>query len=383
MDLELTFGQWLRRNRKAYDLTQAELALQAGCAVGTLRKFEADELRPSKQLAARLANVLGIPEAERTAFVAYARGQADSPQPQPSAPGAAQLVLDASTARPSGTVTFLFTDIEGSTRLWEQHAALMPTAFQRQEAILREAIAFHGGYPYKMSGDSFQAAFATAPQALAAALAAQRALAAENWSAIESLRVRMALDSGVVEERGDDYVGPLLNRTARLMAAGHGGQILLSAAARELLWNQLPPGVSVCNLGAHQLKDITRPEQIFQVVAENLPFAFPPLRTMTAPAPPLPHPATPFIGRATELAEIHALLDDPACRLLTLSGLGGIGKIRLALALAAERADRYLHGVWFVNLAPLSSADGVVSAIADTFKLSGPGVVDAKEALRN
>jgi len=129
MDPELTFGQWLRRNRKAYDLTQAELALQAGCAVGTLRKFEADELRPSKQLAARLANVLGIPEAERTAFVAYARGQADPPQLQRSAPGAAQPVLDAPTARPSGMVTFLFTDIEGSTRLWEQHAELMSSAF--------------------------------------------------------------------------------------------------------------------------------------------------------------------------------------------------------------------------------------------------------------
>ncbi len=131
MDAELTFGQWLRRNRKAYDLTQAELAVQAGCAVGTLRKFEADELRPSKQLAARLANVLGIPEAERTAFVAYARGQAAPPQR--SVTGAAQPAWDAPTARPSGTVTLLFTDIEGSTRLWEQHPDLMPTAFQRRE----------------------------------------------------------------------------------------------------------------------------------------------------------------------------------------------------------------------------------------------------------
>ncbi|MFL5800516.1 MAG: ATP-binding protein, partial [Roseiflexaceae bacterium] len=132
-----------------------------------------------------------------------------------------------------------------------------------------------------------------------------------------------------------------------------------------------------------QLKDITRPEPIFQVVAEDLPTEFPPLRTIAAPTPPLPHPATPFIGRAAELVELAALLDDPACRLLTLTGPGGIGKTRLALALAAERATRYPHGVWFVNLAPLSSADGVVSAIADTFKLSGPGVVDPKEALRN
>src|SRR5262245_15146708 len=304
MDAELTFGQWLRRNRKAYDLTQAELAVQAGCAVGTLRKFEADELRPSKQLAARLASVFSIPEAEHTAFVAYARGQADPPQRRVT--GAVQPASDAPTARPSGTVTFLFTDIEGSTRLWEQHPDLMPTAFQRQGAILREAIASHGGYAYKMIGDAFQAAFATAPQALAAALAAQHALATEDWGAIESLRVRMALDSGVVDERGDDYVGPLLNHTARLVANGYGNQILLSAAARELVWNQLPPGVSVRDLGAHQLKDSTRPQQIFHVVAEDLPAEFPPLRTIAAPPPPLPHPATPFIGRAAELIELAA-----------------------------------------------------------------------------
>jgi hypothetical protein len=127
--------------------------------------------------------------------------------------------------RPSGTVTFLFTDIAGSTRLWEQHPDLMPAAFQRQEAILRQAITDHSGYAYKMIGDAFQAAFATAPQALAAALAAQRALAAEDWGAIGPLWMPMALDSGTVEERGDDYIGPLLNRTARLLATGYGGQI--------------------------------------------------------------------------------------------------------------------------------------------------------------
>jgi predicted ATPase/DNA-binding XRE family transcriptional regulator len=201
MDAELTFGQWLRRNRKAYDLTQAELAIQAGCAVGTLRKFEADELRPSKQLAARLANVLGIPEAERAAFVAYARGQADPPLSLP---------------------------------------------------------------------------------------------------------------------------------------------------------REQPAGASSPSMLSHRRHNL-----------------------------PLMHPAMPFIGRAAELVELAALLDDPACRLLTLTGPGGIGKTRLALALAAERATRKEHGVWFVNLAPLRSTDGVVSAIADTFKLSGPGVVDPKEALHN
>src|SRR6476469_5497569 len=135
---------------------------------------------------------------------------------------------------PTGTVTFLFTDVEGSTARWERHGAWMATAHARQEALLREAIAARGGWAYKQIGDAFQAAFQTAPAALAAAVAAQQALAAEAWGAPGPLRVRMALHSGVAEERADDYVGPLLNRVARLLAAGHGGQILLTAAAYEL-----------------------------------------------------------------------------------------------------------------------------------------------------
>ena len=153
--------------------------------------------------------------------------------------------------RPTGTVTFLFTDIEGSTRLWEQQHDLMQAAFSRQEAILREAIAAHGGYAYKMIGDAFQAAFQTAPDALQATLAAQRALAAEPWGAIGVVRVRMALHTGVVEERGDDYVGPLLNRVARLLSTGYGGQILLTATTRELVRDTLPPDVSLRDLGEH------------------------------------------------------------------------------------------------------------------------------------
>jgi predicted ATPase/class 3 adenylate cyclase/DNA-binding XRE family transcriptional regulator len=395
-----SFGAWLKRRRKALDLTQADLARLVGCAVVSIRKIEADEQRPSRQTAERLAQHLQIAPHEQATFVRFARLGLDDAPPALPIPAAAQLpsrppqnlldfvvaaqsASDAQVARPSGTVTFLFTDIEGSTARWEHAPAQMSVAFHRHETLLRQAIADHGGYAYKMIGDAFQAAFATAPAALAAALTAQRALAAEDWDAIGPLRVRMSLDSGMVEERGDDYVGPLLNRTARLLATGYGGQILLSAAAHELVWNQLPPEVSLRDLGTHQLKDITRPEPIFQVVAEDLPAEFPPLRTMAAQTPPLPHPATPFIGRAAELAELAALLDDPACRLLTLSGPGGIGKTRLALAIAAERAARYPHGVWFVNLAPLSSADGVVSAIADTFKLSGLGVADPREALRN
>ncbi len=395
-----SFGAWLKLRRKALDLTQEALARLVGCSAVSIRKIEADEQRPSRQTAERLAQHLQIPLEEQATFVQFARLGLDEAPPALPIPATAQLpsrppqnlldfgvaahpAADAHAARPSGTVTFLFTDIEGSTRLWEHTPEAMRPALARHDQIMRESIAAAGGYAYKTIGDAFQAAFATAPQALAAALATQRALYTEAWDTPRPLRVRMALHTGVTEERDADYAGPLLNRVARLMAAGHGDQILLSAATHELVWDQVPPGVALRDLGVHRLKDLIRPEPIFQVVAAGLPAEFPPLHTIAAPTPPLPHPATPFIGRAAELAEITALLDDPACRLLTLSGPGGIGKTRLALALAAERADRYPHGVWFVNLAPLSSADGVVSTIADTFKLSALRVVDLKEALRD
>src|SRR5688572_30420217 len=181
--------------------------------------------------------------------------------------------------RPSGTVTFLFTDIEDSTKLWERQRSLMQAAFSRQEAILRQATAANSGYAYKMIGDAFQVAFPTAPQALQAALDAQRALHAEEWGEIGEIRVRMALHSGVTEERGDDYVGPALNRAARLMSAGHGGQVLLSEVTSGLVREQLPHGVTLREMGEHRLKDLTQPERIFQVVADGIPSEFPPLRT--------------------------------------------------------------------------------------------------------
>lgn len=160
---------------------------------------------------------------------------------------------------PVGTVTFLFTDIEGSTRLWQEHPQRMEPALARHDALLHEAIARHGGVVFKTVGDAFCAAFATAPGALAGALAAQSALAAEAWPTPAPLRVRMALHTGVADVRGGDYFGPALNRTARLMAAGHGGQVLLSLPAEELVRDGLPEGAFLHELGEYRLKDLSRP----------------------------------------------------------------------------------------------------------------------------
>jgi LuxR family maltose regulon positive regulatory protein len=191
--------------------------------------------------------------------------------------------LTAPIALPPGTVTFLFTDIEGSTTLWESHPQAMAQALARHDAILHEVVAGYGGLVFKTVGDSVHAVFTTAPQALEAALAAQHALQHEAWGATGPLRVRMALHTGAAEARDGDYFGPPLNRIARILSAGHGGQVLLSLATKELVRDQLRPGVTLIDLGAHQLKDLSRPEQIFQIVYAGLPDSFPPLRTLAPP----------------------------------------------------------------------------------------------------
>src|ERR1700704_2317855 len=185
---------------------------------------------------------------------------------------------------PTGTVTLLFTDIEGSTRLWEAHAAAMRTALARHDALLRHCINDHDGHVFKTGGDAFCAAFHTASDALAAALEAQRALHRERWPESAKLRVRMALHTGAVEIRDGDYFGAPLNRVARLLAAGHGGQTLLSESTHDLCRDYLPPLASVKALGSHGLKDLGRPEMVFQVCHPDLPQSFPPLKSQAAPA---------------------------------------------------------------------------------------------------
>src|SRR5919112_1913823 len=197
----------------------------------------------------------------------------------------------------TGPLTFLFTDVEGSTSLWERNSEAMSEALVRHDEILRAAIGAHDGCVFKTVGDAFHATFATALDALEAALEAQRALLHEEWAETGPLRVRMALHTGAAEERDGDYFGPPLNRVARFLSAGHGGQVLLSLPTQELVRDQLPAGTSLRDLGEVRLKDLFRPERVFQLVLPDLPSEFPPLRTLDAYRNNLPLQRTPLIGR--------------------------------------------------------------------------------------
>jgi predicted ATPase/class 3 adenylate cyclase len=376
-----SFGAWVRRRRKALDLTREELAPRVGCSVVTIRRIETDERRPSKQLAARLADCMELGPEERAAFLKAARAElavdqlAVPAQPPGYAVGEelAEAVWDAEgPALPSGTVTFLFTDVEGSTRLWEIFPAAMPAALARHEAILRQAVAAHEGMVFKTVADSVCAAFARAPAALDAALAIQRAIHAEDWGAIGPLRVRMALHMGTATPRAGNYSGPPLNRVGRILESGHAGQILLSLATAELVREALPPDATLRDLGEHRLKDLARGEHLFQLVVHDLPSTFPPLRSLDSGQTHLPAQLTPMVGREREVGQVSALLRRGDVRFLTLMGPGGIGKTRLALQVAADLFDAFADGVFFVELAPISDPKLVVSAIAKTL-----GVKDA------
>jgi len=275
---------------------------------------------------------------------------------------------------PHGTVTFLFTDIEGSTRLWQAHREGMDAAYARHDAILREAIARHGGVVYKVIGDAFQVAFATAPQATAAGLQAQQALQAEPWDLPEPLRVRMALHTGAVDpDPGGNYRSPVLNRLGRLLSAGHGGQVLLSAVTYELVRDHLPAGAALRDLGPHRLRDLYRPERVYQLTGTGLAATFPLLRTLDVHPNNLPIQPTPFIGREAAVAEARAMLIQTEVRLVTLTGPGGMGKTRLALQTAADLLERFADGVWFVDLAPVADPDLVASTIASTLGVEESG----------
>ncbi len=286
----------------------------------------------------------------------------------------ARVKLKSMREIPSGTVTFLFTDIEGSTQRWEHNPDRMRVILARHDAIMNGAIAAHDGVVFKTVGDAFYAAFTNVPAALDAALAAQYALFAEDWGEGESLRVRMALHTGSVEAKDGDYFGRPLNRVARLLSAGHGGQTLVSGVTEELSRDSLPPGVSLRDMGEARLKDLLRPERIYQIVAPDLPTEFAPLKTLDPLRTNLPSQANMLVGREREAKEVIALLRRDDVHLLTLTGPGGTGKTRLGLQVAAEVVDAFPHGVFFVPLADVRDPTRVVSQIAETLGVTeSPG----------
>lgn len=266
---------------------------------------------------------------------------------------------------PTGTITFLFTDIEGSTRLWEQHPEAMKRAHSRHGEIISEAVERQGGALVRErgEGDSCFVVFPQATDAVAAVTHIQRALLAESWPEQAPIRVRAALHTGEAQLREADYNSSAVNRCARLRAIAYGGQSVLSRVTYELVRDCLPEGVSLKDLGLHRLKDLQRPEQVFQLLHPDLQPDFPPLKSLDALPTNLPQQLTRFIGREQEMREVKHLL--AATRLLTLTGTGGVGKTRLALQVAADLLEDYPDGVWLVELAALSDAALVPRQVAD------------------
>ena len=281
---------------------------------------------------------------------------------------------------PSGTVAFLFTDVEGSTVRWDRDAAAMQQAVRRHDDLMRAAITEYQGHVFKTIGDAFCAVFWQVDHALNAALAAQRSLDAEDFSSVEGVRVRMALHVGDSDERDGDYFGPTLNRIARLLAIGHGGQVLLSGKAAESV-EAMPQGVSFKDLGEHRLKDLTASEHVFQLVAPGLVVDFPKLRSLSVLSNNLPLQLASLVGREADVIEIKALLEQS--RLVTLIGSGGVGKTRCALQVGAETLDGFADGVWFVDLAPLHDPLLVPNVIASIFDVQETPSQPMRDALIN
>jgi predicted ATPase/class 3 adenylate cyclase len=255
---------------------------------------------------------------------------------------------------PSGTVTFLFTDIEGSTRLWEEHPEAMKAALARHDELLRDAIEAQGGHVVKSTGDGVHAVFTTAHDALNAAISGQQVLQAESWNTTP-IAVRMGVHTGETEHREGDYFGSALNRAARLMGVAHGGQIVVSQVTGGLVTDELPDGVSLVDLGEQRLRDLSRPERVFQLVAPGVRESFPPLRSVNAFPGNLPVQLTSFVGRDDDVAGVAKALTES--RLVTLTGVGGVGKTRLAIQIAAELVPRFVDGVWLCELAATNDPD--------------------------
>jgi predicted ATPase/class 3 adenylate cyclase len=274
---------------------------------------------------------------------------------------------------PAGMVTFLFTDIEESTRQWEVHPDQMASALRRHDILLREVIEKHRGVVFKTMGDAFCAAFYTALDAATATIAAQERLFGEEWPEGIRIRIRMALNSGEAEIRDNDYFGPPLNRTARLLAAGHGGQILVASSTQELLGNRVP----LLDMGMHRLRDLPLPERIFAISHSHLPTDLPPLKTIGLAVHNMPQQLTAFVGREREVTEWAYIIHERSKRLFTVTGFGGLGKTRVAIEIGKRLLSDFPDGVWWCSLEQAVTANEAITRLAEALSLSlqpSPGV---------
>ena len=270
---------------------------------------------------------------------------------------------------PIGTITYLFTDVEGSTLLWQQHPHEMNSVMARHDSLLTSAVGANGGTVVRPrgEGDSIFAVFLRATDAVGAACAAQQLLLRETWPEGIAINVRMALHTGESELREHDYYGTTVNRCARLRGIAHGGQVVLSQATTQLVQDAMPAGASLRDMGSHRLKDLQRPEQVFQLIHPDLPADFPDLKSLDALPHNLPVQLTSFIGREEEIDEVSRLLS--TARLVTLAGTGGSGKTRLAQEIGVSLIEDYPDGVWFIGLATLSDPKMLRPHVADTFSV--------------
>ncbi|HEV8624558.1 MAG TPA: BTAD domain-containing putative transcriptional regulator [Acidimicrobiia bacterium] len=338
---------------------------------------QADALRAFQHLRHILGEQLGVeptPELRRLEEQIL-RQSADLGAPLSQGPAAA-----IAASRPTADmVAFLFTDIEASTRRWESDQEAMASDLATHDALILEAVEAHGGEAFSHTGDGFCVAFPTVPAAMAAAVTVQQRLLETAWSSPAPLKVRMAVHAGAAERRAENWFGPTLNRTARLMATAAGGQVVCSHVAAELGNDDVPAGISLIDLGEHRLADLTRPERVYQVTHPDLARDFPPLRSLDARRHNLPVGLTSFVGREQELDEVVGLLG--TSRLVTLVGTGGAGKTRLALQAAAAAIARFPDGAWFVELAPLRDPDLVVTEVVTTLGFLPSALVQPGESL--
>ncbi len=318
---------------------------------------QADALRAFQRVRRILADELGI-EPSRELVELEAQMVRQEPALTPRAP-----TLPPPAARADHAFTFLFTDLESSTRMWEEHGDAMSGALAQHDELVRTAIETNGGRIVKTTGDGTHAVFMSAESAVRAACSAQRALEAAAWGATGPLLARMAVHTGAAEERDGDYYGPSVNRAARLMAIAHGGQSLASQATAAMVRDVRE--IELLDLGEHRLRDLSRPERVFQIAAPDLRADFPPLRSLDRVRTNLPVQLTSFVGRTDELQRLHELVAEH--RVVTITGVGGVGKTRFALQGAAEIAGDFADGAWYCELAPATDEESMLGAVAATF----------------